>query len=60
MRKKIAHWDLYDQNASADFFDPEWMFGLTDGFNVVIGNPPYVQLQKDGGRLGRLYAPVQF
>ena len=60
MRKKIAHWDLYDQNASADFFDPEWMFGLTDGFDVVIGNPPYIQLQKDGGRLGRLYAPCNF
>ena len=58
--EKIAHWDLYDQNASADFFDPEWMFGLTDGFDVVIGNPPYVQLQKDGGRLGRLYAPCNF
>ena len=58
--EKIAHWDLYDQNASADFFDPEWMFGLTDGFDVVIGNPPYVQLQKDGGRLGRLYASCNF
>ena len=44
--EKIAHWDLYDQNASADFFDPEWMFGLTDGFDVVIGNPPYVRQEK--------------
>ena len=58
--KKIAHWDPYDQNASADFFDPEWMFGVRDGYNVVIGNPPYIQLQKDGGRLGRLYAPCNF
>ncbi|MBI5213014.1 MAG: Eco57I restriction-modification methylase domain-containing protein, partial [Nitrospirae bacterium] len=41
--KKIATFDLYDQNASADFFDPEWMFGITDGFDVVIGNPPYVR-----------------
>ena len=33
--RKIAHWDPYDQNASADFFDPEWMFGITDGFDVA-------------------------
>ena len=41
--EKIAHWDPYDQNASADWFDPEWMFGITDGFDVVVGNPPYVR-----------------
>ena len=39
---KLASWNPYDQNASADFFDPEWMFGLADGFDVCIGNPPYV------------------
>jgi len=40
--EKIAKFDLYDQNASADFFDPEWMFGIKDGFDVVIANPPYI------------------
>ena len=44
--EKIAHWDPYDQNASADWFDPEWMFGIVDGFDVVIGNPPYVRQEK--------------
>ena len=39
---KIAEWDPYDQNDSADWFDAEYMFGITDGFDVVIGNPPYV------------------
>ncbi len=43
--KMLAAWDPYDQNASATFFDPEWMFGLSGGFDVVIGNPPYVLLQ---------------
>ena len=40
---KIAQWDPYDQNATADWFDPEWMFGVIDGFDVVIGNPPYIK-----------------
>ena len=53
--QRIAEWDPYDQNATADWFDSEWMFGITEGFDVVIGNPPYVQLQKEGGRLGKLY-----
>ncbi len=53
--QRIARWDPYDQNASADWFDAEYMFGVADGFDVVIGNPPYVQLQKDGGKLGKLY-----
>jgi adenine-specific DNA-methyltransferase len=43
--RKLAAWDPYDQNASADFFDNEWMFGLTEGVDVVIGNPPYRMLQ---------------
>ena len=43
--EKLAHWNPYDQNASADFFDPEWMFGIRDGFDIVIGNPPYVRIQ---------------
>ena len=38
----LASWNPYDQNASAPFFDPEWMFGISDGFDIVIGNPPYV------------------
>ena len=57
---KIISWKPYDQNATADFFNPEWMFGITEGFDVVIGNPPYIQLQKNEGRLGRLYAPCNF
>ncbi|GAB4424743.1 MAG: hypothetical protein OHK0015_03890 [Chloroflexi bacterium OHK40] len=41
--KQLAAWDPYAQNERADFFDPEWMFGKTDGFSIVIANPPYVR-----------------
>jgi adenine-specific DNA-methyltransferase len=58
--KQLASWDPYDQNAHAEFFDPEWMFGVMDGFDVVIGNPPYVQLQSNSGALARLYAGYNF
>jgi len=41
---RIADWDPYDQNAeAAQFFDPYWMFNIKDGFDIVIGNPPYVR-----------------
>lgn len=41
--EKAAAWNPFDQNASAPFFDPLWMFQLHDGFDIVIGNPPYVK-----------------
>lgn len=40
--KQITDWNPYDQLKHAPFFDPDWMFGITDGFDIVIGNPPYV------------------
>ena len=53
--RQLSTWDPYDQNATNPFFDPEWMFGISEGFDLVIGNPPYVQLQKDGGALAKQY-----
>ena len=51
----IAQWNPYDQNATAAWFDPEYMFYAADGFDVVIGNPPYIRLQKDRSRMGNRY-----
>ncbi|MBI4378381.1 MAG: hypothetical protein HY578_04705, partial [Nitrospinae bacterium] len=45
--EKLARWNPYDQNSSADFFDLEWMFGITDGFDVVSANPPYGNIIED-------------
>lgn len=40
---KLTQWDPYDAMATSPFFDVEWMFGIKDGFDVVIGNPPYIK-----------------
>ncbi len=42
---KLAGWDPYDQGEAAPFFDPQWMFERQDGFDIVIGNPPYLRVQ---------------
>jgi len=52
--EQLARWNPYNQTEPADFFDPTWMFGLTNEntsfssttqnegfFDIVIGNPPY-------------------
>ena len=41
--QRIAAWDPYDPNTPANWFAPSYMFGVSDGFDVVLGNPPYVE-----------------
>ena len=41
----LADLDLFDYTKTSHFFDAEWMMGITQGFDIVIGNPPYIQLQ---------------
>ena len=38
----LAAWNPYKHNEIAPFFAPEWMFGVKYGFDIVIGNPPYI------------------
>lgn len=40
--QQLDQWDIFDQNASSPFFDPEWMFGVKGGFDIVIANPPFI------------------
>lgn len=49
--KQIIAFDPYDQNTFAPWFDPEWMFGLTTGFDIVIGNPPYKEISDKDEKL---------
>lgn len=58
---KLYGFNPFDfEAAPCSWFDPWWMFGVKDGFDIVIGNPPYVQLQKDGGKLAKLYQNFQY
>ena len=62
---------VYDDLASAlvDSSAPEeavdWRVEFAEvfdrgGFDIVLANPPYIQLQKDGGRLGNMYKDVGY
>jgi len=55
--KQLADWNPYDQNGKSPFFDADWMFNIKDGFDIVLGNPPYIQLQKNNGELSKIYGP---
>lgn len=43
--QQLSEWKPFE-NKATEWFDPEWMFGVDEGFDIVIGNPPYIQLQK--------------
>jgi len=40
--KQLTEWDPFSYE-SCSWFDPGWMFGVEDGFDVAIGNPPYLE-----------------
>src|SRR5690625_5158343 len=44
--KQRINWNPYDHSSVAEFFEPATMFGpaLEPGFDIVIGNPPYIQI----------------
>jgi hypothetical protein len=56
----LATWNPYDQNETSPFFDSVWMFDIDKGFDIVIGNPPYVQLQTNHGELANMYQNCNF
>ena len=69
LRKEIekVHNDLgavlADSPASEDAVD--WRVEFAEvfdrgGFDIALANPPYIQLQKDGGKLGDLYKDVGY
>ncbi|MCX7728970.1 MAG: N-6 DNA methylase, partial [Bacteroidia bacterium] len=51
----FSEFDPFNTEKSNTWFHPALMFGIKDGLDIVIGNPPYIQLQKDGGKLAKKY-----
>lgn len=44
--EKIIKYDPFDTNIASSWFNPEWMFGIKEGFDIVIANPPYIRHEK--------------
>lgn len=44
--KRLVAWNPFAFNVAETFLDPEWMFGVEEGFDIVIGNPPYGLVNK--------------
>lgn len=40
--QQLSEWKPFENQATS-WFDSEWMFGIKDGFDIVIGNPPYLE-----------------
>lgn len=40
--QQLSSWKPFE-NESTNWFDADWMFGVKDGFDIVIGNPPYLE-----------------
>ena len=57
--QKLKTFDPFNSDNSAKFFDPELMFG-EEKFDIVIWNPPYIQLQKNWWFLANLYEKVGY
>ena len=43
LSKSQKRFNPFDLSKHCNFFNPEIMFGIRDGFDVVIGNPPYIK-----------------
>lgn len=41
---KLSQWNPFSEEPCS-WFDPDWMFGVKDGFDIVIANPPYLRVQ---------------
>lgn len=44
--EQLKSFDPFSNVSTASFFDSEIMFGISEGFDIVIGNPPYIHFQK--------------
>ncbi|GHU66934.1 hypothetical protein AGMMS49983_17390 [Clostridia bacterium] len=58
--KMIQKWHPFDAAISAPFYDNELMFGIKNGFDIVIGNPPYIHFEDIKELSKDLYKPLGY
>ncbi|HEY4499088.1 MAG TPA: TaqI-like C-terminal specificity domain-containing protein, partial [Candidatus Paceibacterota bacterium] len=59
LTQKLTFWNPFG-NESSSWFNPKWMFGTEESFDIVIGNPPYGLLnKKQNQKLGFLVTEEQ-
>ena len=56
---QLRSFDPFKNKRAATFFDSEYMFGVKH-FNVIIGNPPYVHLEKMKDVAAVKYVPLHY
>lgn len=57
---QLATYEPFSNNSSASFYDQRLMHDIQDAFDLTIGNPPYVQLQKNQGALANKYQDIKY
>ena len=54
----LFNWSPF-KNEATNWFDPDWMFGIKDGFDIIIANPPYIDsetMTRNMPNLRKIYA----
>ncbi len=46
LNNNLTNYNPFDPVSVAGFFDSVFMFNVKDGFDIVIGNPPYIRQEK--------------
>lgn len=44
--EQLKTFDPFNNVSSATFYNSEFMFGISEGYDIVIGNPPYIPFGK--------------
>lgn len=57
--QKLLSWNPFDSNNPAIFFDSKIMFNI-EGFDLVIGNPPYIHFEDIKKESSEIYKPLNY
>jgi len=57
--RQLKSWNPFLCNKPSDFFDSKFMFDI-EGFDIVIGNPPYIHFEDMKDVSKNLYKPMRY